>query len=120
MPRIVIIEEDDLMRALLEEWLAGAGYLASSRTLHEAPVEGKVDLVIVDIYRPRHAGSKVVRAVKTAYPGTPVIAISGQFRSGLAGPCAPAQTLGVRHVIPKPFSRGDLLASVSSVVPPAR
>lgn len=37
MPSIVIIEEDDLMRGLLKEWLTAAGYAVSVRTLREPP-----------------------------------------------------------------------------------
>jgi DNA-binding response OmpR family regulator len=116
MSRIVIIEDDDLMRALLEEWLTDAGYSASSRSLHDAPTEGKVDLVIVDIHRPRHAGDKVVCAARAAYPDAPLIAMSAQFRLGLGGASAAARALGVRQVIPKPFSRDDFLAAVDSVI----
>lgn len=116
MSRIIIIEDDDLMRGLLEEWLTEAGYSVGSGTLRDAPAEGKVDLVIVDIFRPRHAGDKVVCAVRAAYPDTPIVAMSGQFRLGLGGACAAARSLGVRQVIPKPFSRNDLLAMVDSVI----
>ncbi len=116
MSRIIIIEDDGLMRGLLEEWLTEAGYAVSSATLRDQPAKGRVDLVIVDIFRPRHAGDKVIRAVRAAYPGAPVIAMSGQFRLGLGGACAAAQALGVRRVIPKPFSRGEFLAAVDSVI----
>jgi DNA-binding response OmpR family regulator len=116
MLRIIIIEDDDLMRGLLEEWLTEAGYSVGSGTLRDKPAEGRVDLVIVDIFRPRQAGDSVVCAVRAAYPDTPVIAMSGQFRLGLEGASAAAQALGVRQVIPKPFSRRDFLAAVDSVI----
>jgi DNA-binding NtrC family response regulator len=116
MSRIVIIEDDDLMRGLLEEWLTEAGYSVSSGTLRDAPAKGKVDLVIVDIFRPRQAGDKVVCAVQAAYPDTPLIAMSGQFRLGLGGASAAAHAFGVRQVISKPFSRDDFLAAVGSVI----
>ena len=76
MSSIVIIEEDDLMRGLLTEWLTGAGYAVRARALGTAP-EGKgVDLVIVDLYMPRRAGVDVVRAAQQSHPGKPVIAIA--------------------------------------------
>ena len=79
----------------------------------------EADLVIVDVYMPRHEGAKTLRAVKAAHPETPLIAISGQFRPGLAGSCTAAEALGVRQVIAKPFSRRDLLAAVRGVIGPA-
>jgi len=54
-----------------------------------------VDLVIVSIYMPKHAGGRLVYEIRAAYPGTPVVAISGRFRSGLSSAGATAQTLGV-------------------------
>jgi CheY-like chemotaxis protein len=68
---------------------------------------------------PRQEGARRLRTVKAAHTKTPVIAISGQFRTGLAGPCTTAEALGVHQVIAKPFSRRDLLAAVHCVIGPA-
>jgi DNA-binding response OmpR family regulator len=116
MSRIIIIDDDGLMRGLLGEWLTDAGYSVTNGTLHDGPVKGRVDLVIVDIFRPRHAADKVICAVRAAYPDAPIIAMSGQFRLGLGGARAAAQALGARRIIPKPFSRSELLAAVDSVI----
>jgi DNA-binding response OmpR family regulator len=104
------------MRGLLEEWFTEAGYAARTGGLVEAPAASGVDLVIIDLHSPREAGLETVRAVREAYPGAPVIAISGRFRSGLAGSCAAAQALGADAVIAKPFGRDDLLAAVRAVI----
>ena len=118
-PAIVIIEEDKLMRELLVEWLSAEGYSVRAAPPGDAIVPDKVDLAIVDVYMPRDEGANRLRDVKAAYPETPLIAISGQFRPGLVGSCTAAATLGVRQVIAKPFARRDLLAAVYSVVGPA-
>jgi len=115
MSSIVIIEEDDLMRGLLTEWLTAAGYAVLGRS-----PPGQPDLVIVNLYMPRQAGADVVRSVQQAHPGTPVIAISAQFRAGLDGSWWAARALGVRELIAKPFTRGDLLKAVQAVIGPAR
>jgi CheY-like chemotaxis protein len=116
---IVIIEEDKLMRELLVEWLSAEGYSVRAAAPGNTQVPDTADLVIVDVYMPRHEGANRLRAVKATYPETPLIAISGQFRSGLAGSCAAADALGVRQVIAKPFTRRDLIAAVHSVIGPA-
>jgi CheY-like chemotaxis protein len=118
MSGIVIIEEDKLMRGLLAEWLSAAGYSVTAAAPADTQAPEKADLVIVDVYMPRHEGARRLRAVKAAYPETPLIAISGQFRPGLDGSCAAAEALGVQQVIAKPFSRRDLLATVRSVIGP--
>jgi DNA-binding response OmpR family regulator len=120
MSSIVIIEKDDLMRGLLMEWLSAAGYAVRERSLDEAPAGEGADLVIVDLYMPRQAGVDVVQAVQRAHPGTPVVAISAQFRAGLAGSWWAARALGARKLIAKPFTREDLLAAVHAVIGPAR
>jgi CheY-like chemotaxis protein len=119
MSSIVIIEEDKLMRELLMEWLSAEGYSVRSAAPGDAPAPDKADLVIVDVYMPRREGAKTLRAVKAAYPETPLIAISGQFRPGLVGPCTAADALGVRQVVAKPFTRRDLLAAVGCAIGPA-
>jgi DNA-binding NtrC family response regulator len=117
MSDILIYEQDMHMRALLEEWLSAAGY-----RVHEvapprrACLNGKLDLVIVSVYMPKHAGAQRVRGIQAAHPGTPMIAISGQFRSGLSAVGATAQTLGVQQVIAKPLTRTDLLKAVRAMI----
>ena len=107
------------MRGLLAEWLSAEGYSVRAAAPGDGQVQGGADLVIVDVYMPRHEGANRLRAVKAAYPETPLIAISGQFRSGLFGSCTAPATLGVRQVIAKPFTRRDLLAAVHGVTGPA-
>lgn len=119
MSDIVIIEEDKLMRELLAEWLTAEGYSVRTAAPGDAQMQDGVDLVIVDVYMPRHEGAKRLCAIRSAHPGTPLIAISGQFRPGLVGSSTAADALGVRQVIAKPFSRRDLLAAVHSVIGPA-
>lgn len=113
---IVIYEEDDLTRALLQEWLSEAGYCVHLGTPRRANRDYPADLVIVSVYMPKHAGAQCVRDIQTAHPGTPLIAISGQFRSGLSAGGATAQSLGVQQVIAKPLARGDLLEAVRGIV----
>jgi DNA-binding response OmpR family regulator len=119
MSSIVIIEEDDLMRGLLTEWLTAAGYAVLGRTPRApAPANG-ADLVIVDLFMPRQAGVDVVRSVQQAHPGTPIIAISAQFRPGLDGSWWAARALGVRQLIAKPFTRSEVLRAVQATIGPA-
>jgi CheY-like chemotaxis protein len=115
---IAIYEEDDLMRGLLEEWLTGAGYRVRRATAHGAPIPNDVDLVIVSIYMPKHTGTRLVDEIRAAYPGTPLIAISAQFRAGLSTAGTTAQSLGVARVIAKPLTRAALLGSISAIIGP--
>ena len=116
MSGIVIIEDDALMNALLKDCLTEAGYRVSSGA-HPEVSAGSPDLLIINVYMPRVAGAEMLRQAQAVHPGIPVIAISGQFCSASVG-CAEA--LGVRKVVPKPFSRDELLDAVRAVIgPPA-
>jgi DNA-binding response OmpR family regulator len=116
MLSIAIYEEDDLMRALLREWLSEAGYRVYEAGRRGGAREGTVDLVIASVYLPKQAGAQLLREVQAAHPGTPLIAISGQFRSGLSVAGAAAQMPGVQRVLAKPLTRGDLFEAVRAII----
>jgi len=116
MKHILIYEEDYLIRTLLREWLSEAGYGIYLCALREANCQQPADLVIVSVYMPKHAGAQWICDIKKAHPGTPLIAISGQFRSGLAAGGATAQSLGVQKVIAKPLIHRDLLEAVQGII----
>ena len=110
---IVIIEDDALMRALLAEWLTADGYRLCSG---ECGSDSHAELVIVDLFMPRHLGGDRLRAARVAHPGVPIIAISGHFRPGVRSTGPAAEALGVERVIAKPFGREAFLEVVRSVV----
>jgi CheY-like chemotaxis protein len=116
MSDIAIYEENDLMRALLKEWLSETGYRVHAAASLDVHRSSPADLVIVNVYMPRHAGAQFVRKIQAMHPGTPLIAISGQFLPGLSANGAIAQTLGVQQVIAKPLSRVDLLGAVRAII----
>ncbi len=116
MSHIVIIEHDLLMRSLLVEWLTAGGYDVYGVVGGNAQTPPSVDLVIVDVYMPRCLGVERLRAARRAYPGVPIIAVSGQFCAGVDGAGSTARSLGVERVIAKPFSRETLLDAVRSLI----
>jgi DNA-binding response OmpR family regulator len=118
MLNIVIYEEDDMMRGLLEEWLTGAGYCVRRGKANGAPTRGGADLVIVSVYMPKHAGTRLVEEIRAAHPGTPLIAISAQFRAGLSTAGTTARSLGVAQVIAKPLTRAALLGGIRAIIGP--
>jgi DNA-binding NarL/FixJ family response regulator len=72
--------------------------------------------VIVSVYMPKQAGVELVHEIQTAHPGKPLIAIPGQFRSGLAAVGATAQALGIQRVIAKQLSRDELPEAVRAMI----
>jgi DNA-binding response OmpR family regulator len=113
---ILLYEEDDLTRSLLEQWLREAGYRVCIGSRCATAPHGRPDLVIVNVSMPKQAGRQCIQDIRAAHPTTPLIAISAQFRSGLAASGATAQTLGVLKVIAKPLVRADLLEAVRGII----
>ena len=113
---IRLYEEDDLTRSLLQQWLGEAGYRVCIGTRCAQELDAWPDLVIVNVSMPKQGGQQCIRDIRAAHPMTPLIAISAQFRSGLAASGATAHTLGVLKVIAKPLVRTDLLEAVRGII----
>jgi DNA-binding response OmpR family regulator len=113
---IRVYEEDDLTRALLEQWLGEAGYRVRVGAACRAGPQTHSDLVIVNVSMPKQAGRQCIRHIREAHPQAPLIAISAQFRSGLSASGATAQALGVLKVIAKPLVRSELLEAVRGII----
>jgi CheY-like chemotaxis protein len=70
----------------------------------------KPKLVIKDISDPGSAGN-TIEALQAAY-AAPILALSARFRRGLGTSSEPARRLHVAKVLPKPFTRQQLLRAV--------
>jgi DNA-binding response OmpR family regulator len=101
---IVIQEEDELIRELMERWLAEAGYALRSAG-NESPC-----LVIANVPSPRGA-QPLIQSLREVY-AAPILVLSGRFRRGLGGSAEAARRLGVKKVLPKPFTREEFLSAV--------
>ncbi len=115
---IVVVEPDDLIRELLERWLGEAGYTVVFQTLHELPGarNGAVapELVVADVPSPRGA-QELIQSLTEVYP-SPILLVSARFRRGLGSSTDVARQLGVRKILPKPFTREELLVAVNESI----
>lgn len=111
---ILIVETDDLIGRLLDRWLGEAGFDVQAGTIefgHGGAPNLPPDLVIVNIADPRSAGA-LIRSLELHF-AAPVLVVSARFRLGLAMSPATARRFGVRTVLPKPFTREELLSAVA-------
>jgi DNA-binding response OmpR family regulator len=110
---IVVVETDDLIRELLERWLREAGYTVVAGG--NAPTRGTTpELVIANVSNPR-AAHVTVRSLRAAY-ASPILAVSARFRRGLGSSPDAARLLGVCKVLPKPYTRKELLCAVREAI----
>ena len=117
---ILVVDDDALLRGMLAEWLTQAGYgvreaqdgVAALALLRAAPAR----LLITDMQMPSLNGAETLAVVCREFPTMPVIAISGHFDSGFGFTRDTAIKQGASKVLPKPFSRDELLALVRALV----
>ena len=117
---ILIIEDDEIMREALSEWLTAAGYGVRAAADGSAGLEAlrlaAPALVVTDIHMPGMNGAMVIAELKQRNPEIPVIAISCLFNSGHGLDADAAIALGAARALAKPFKRRDLLRAVADVI----
>jgi two-component system cell cycle response regulator DivK len=115
MRHILIVEDQEDLRAILRELLAGSGYAVSeavdgaeavARAQSEHP-----DLILMDIQLPHVDGYEATRRIKLdpALKATPVIAVSS---FAMKGDEEKALAAGCDHYVTKPYSPMGLLRLV--------
>jgi DNA-binding response OmpR family regulator len=119
MSDILLIDDNDLMRGLVSEWLEGSGYTvryAANSAAALAHLElYPTALIIMDIAMPKHCGKLMVKVLRRKYSRILIIAASAHFHLGLTQSPAAARQLGADRLLAKPFSRKDLLDAVREV-----
>lgn len=111
---IALVESDDLIVQLLERWLSLAGHVTRTVTGQALRSEEAFDLIIANVASVAVA-AHTVASLRAAHPA-PLLLMSARFRHGAAQSAAMAGQLGVDAVLPKPFTRDQLLAAVEAAV----
>ena len=112
--KILVIEDDQSMRWVLEKSLTKEGYSVISspdgRSGLAAAAEAPPDLVILDILMPDMDGLTVLRKLKESRPQIPVIIITAQ---NIMTHAVEAMRRGAYDYLPKPFDIPVLVDRVS-------
>ena len=122
MQRILVIDDDEQMRALLRDILERAGYEVTEA---QHGLEGlklfrarPADLVVTDLIMPEKEGVETILELRAEYPEVPIIAVSGWGRNGPRDYLEIAARLGARRTVAKPFTRQEILAAVQQSLMP--
>ncbi len=116
--RLLVVDDEDAVRALLSRILTEEGYeVSQARDGHEA-LEcltriGRVDVVLTDVVMPRLGGRELVERLAVQYPDLPVILMSGHARDVAFGNGTPA---GAQTFLQKPVSPDVLIRAVVGVL----
>jgi two-component system nitrogen regulation response regulator GlnG len=111
--KILVIEDDQSMRWVLEKSLSREGYkvttAADGRSGISAALETSPDLVILDILMPDIDGLTVLRKLKESHSQLPVLIITAQ---NIMTHAVEAMRRGAFDYLPKPFDIAVLLERV--------
>ena len=116
MNKILVIDDEAIVRTSCERTLVPEGYdvrLASSgREGIEILGREAFSLVLLDLKMPDMDGIEVLNKIKTTWPGTKVVMITGYSTVDTA---VQALRLGAYNFIEKPFTPDTLLKAVTEV-----
>ena len=118
--RILIIDDDDLVRETLRRALETAGFqvveAADGRQGTLLYRSDPVDLVITDLLMPVKEGFETIRELRQINADAKIIAISGGGRAGAVDFLGMAKKLGADRAIAKPFRPAELVEAVRAVL----
>ena len=121
MKRILVIDDEMLIRKMLRQTLEQAGYEVVDapdgreglRLYRESPT----DLIIIDIIMPVKEGVETVIEFRRDFPDVKIVAISGGSRNIDSQSCLSyVKALGVSHRFTKPFDRKELLEAIQELL----
>ncbi len=114
---ILLVEDEDMVRAVAERALTRAGYSVVTASQGEEGLErfaamDKIDLIVSDVVMPTMDGPAMVRAMRAKRPTLPVLFMSGYAEEQLR------QSINIDDVafLPKPFSVAQLAEAVSAAL----
>lgn len=115
-PRILAVDDDAEIVALLARYLGGHGFalsgVGSGAALRQAIAADPPDLVLLDLGLPDEDGLSLLQYLRTHWRG-PVIVVSGR---GEAVERVVGLELGADDYVSKPFDFRELLARIRSVL----
>ncbi len=118
---ILLVEDEDMVRAVAERALARQGYTVHTAEHGEAALELlegglRPDLLISDVVMPTMDGPTMVRHVREQYPSLPVLFMSGYAEEQLR------KSIDLDNVafLPKPFSVQQIAEAARDTLAAAR
>lgn len=116
-PKILVVDDEDELRALLETLLESNGYTVFEASTANAAMDRlssqQIDLVLLDITLLDGDGLKVLQFVRAKGLVSKVIVLTGTGGFDIALKCA---AFGVQDYISKPFKPHHLLTSIKHVL----
>ena len=117
--KVLIIEDDDLLRGQMARRFRQAGFEVREATDGELGVRAahrwEPDVVVTDLLMPNKEGLETIRELRASRPDLPVVAVSGGMH-GMVDYLKIAKMLGAKACFHKPFKFPELIEAVRRVV----
>lgn len=117
MAKILLVEDDELVRLSLTLYLKRAGHsiveAIDGHSALDVIQRESIDILVTDIIMPGMSGTELVRRLRNEHPDLPVIAISGGGR--VDQDCFSADGLGAHVFLGKPFDPEELLQNIAGL-----
>ncbi len=118
--RVLIIDDDEQIRTLLQEVMKWAGFdvavAENGRVAMLLQRQRPADLVITDLIMPEQEGLETITSLKKVYKNIKIIAISGGGRIGPEAYLPAALELGADRIFSKPFDVQEIVAAVRALL----
>ncbi|HUC04528.1 MAG TPA: ATP-binding protein [Acidimicrobiales bacterium] len=116
--RVLVVEDEDAIRQLVERILSQNGYTVSSAANGPEAVallsrHSEFDLLVTDVVMPLMSGSEVAERARRHLPDLAVLYMSGYAESVLGPAWSVEDGIDLLH---KPFSEGELLIKVAAAL----
>lgn len=120
MRRILVVDDDDQMKEMIQESLNIEGYKTSGASNGKEAmallVKESFDMVITDIVMPEQEGIETIMQIRKGFPHIKIITISGGGRTGPVNYLRMAKEFGASRTFIKPFERKDLIDAVRELL----
>jgi CheY-like chemotaxis protein len=120
MKKILVIDDDAIMRGTLVDILSSQNYQVKEAA---NGVEGlkcldndQFDMVVTDILMPEMDGIEFILEIREKYPNLPVMAISGGGFISAENYLNAALNLGANSLVVKPFDIDNFILKVQELV----
>lgn len=116
MAKILLVEDDDLVRDMLSQILQRASHTVIAAANGEEATaclqREKPDIMVTDIIMPKKSGITLISEVKNRHPDLEIIAISGGGRLDPTGYLDLSESLGASVSFEKPIDNAALLMAI--------
>lgn len=120
MRRILVVDDDDQMKEMIQESLEIEGFetagASNGRRAMAILERGSFDMVITDVVMPEQEGIETIMQIRKGYPHIKIITISGGGRTGPVNYLKMAKEFGASRTFIKPFERKELIAAVREIL----